>query len=79
MRERLCYKIWHGKVGGNLVAFIDVGMEIDPNGISMILEHMLWYNTDIIVGSKRHPASKVALSINTKLIVLVTPLYVGYS
>lgn len=45
---------------GDLVAFIDAGMEIDPNGISMILEHMLWYNADIIVGSKRHPASKVA-------------------
>jgi hypothetical protein len=45
---------------GDLVAFIDAGMEIDPNGISMILEHMLWYNADIIVGSKRHPASRVS-------------------
>ncbi len=44
---------------GSLVAFIDAGMDIDPNGISMILEHMEWYGADIIVGSKRHPASKV--------------------
>jgi glycosyltransferase involved in cell wall biosynthesis len=44
---------------GELVAFIDAGMEINPNGISMILEHMIWYNADIIVGSKRHPASNV--------------------
>lgn len=44
---------------GDLVAFIDAGMDIDPNGLSMILEHMEWYDADIIVGSKRHPASKV--------------------
>ncbi|MEN9389390.1 MAG: hypothetical protein RLY61_474 [Candidatus Parcubacteria bacterium] len=44
---------------GDYIAFIDAGMEIDPNGISMIMEHMLWYNADIIVGSKRHPASRV--------------------
>jgi len=44
---------------GNLIAFIDAGMDIDPNGISMILEHMEWYEADIIIGSKRHPASQV--------------------
>ena len=44
---------------GDYVAFIDSGMDIDPNGISMILEHMEWYEADIIVGSKRHPASKL--------------------
>lgn len=44
---------------GDLVAFIDAGMDIDPNGISMVLEHMEWYEADIIVGSKRHPASQV--------------------
>ncbi len=44
---------------GNRIAFIDAGMDIDPNGISMILEHMTWYKADIIVGSKRHLASKV--------------------
>ena len=44
---------------GDYIAFIDSGMEIDPNGISMLLEHMEWYNADIIVGSKRHPASVV--------------------
>ncbi|MBI4990591.1 glycosyltransferase [Candidatus Gottesmanbacteria bacterium] len=47
------------KATGDYIAFIDAGMEIDPNGISMLLEHMEWYNADIIVGSKRHPASIV--------------------
>ncbi|MEK7594966.1 MAG: glycosyltransferase [Patescibacteria group bacterium] len=47
------------KSKGDLVAFIDAGMDIDANGISMLLEHMQWYKADIMIGSKRHPASKV--------------------
>lgn len=53
---------------GDYVAFIDAGMEIDPNGISMILEHMEWYHADIIVGSKRHPASQVNYPLDRKII-----------
>ena len=55
------YAVRYGmaRAKGDYIAFIDSGMEIDPNGISMILEHMVWYGADIIVGSKRHPASKV--------------------
>ena len=44
---------------GDIVAFIDAGMDINPNGLSMLLEHFEWYDADIIVGSKRHPVSKV--------------------
>lgn len=44
---------------GDPVAFIDAGMDLDPNALGMLLEHMLWYRADIIVGSKRHPASRV--------------------
>lgn len=47
------------KAHGDYVMFIDAGQEIDPNGISMLIEHMEWYQADIIVGSKRHPASYV--------------------
>lgn len=44
---------------GDIIAFIDAGMDLNPNGLSMCLEHFEWYSADIIVGSKRHPASKV--------------------
>ncbi len=47
------------KSKGDIIAFIDSGMDINPNGLSMLLEHFEWYDADIIVGSKRHPASKV--------------------
>lgn len=44
---------------GNLVSFLDSGMDISPRGIMMLMAHMDWYNADVIVGSKRHPVSKV--------------------
>lgn len=56
------------KTKGDYIAFIDAGMEIDPNGISIILEHMEWYNADIIVASKRHPASQIKYPLDRKII-----------
>lgn len=44
---------------GDLVSFLDSGMDISPKGIMMLMAHMEWYNADIIVGSKRHSASMV--------------------
>ncbi|OGK51477.1 hypothetical protein A3B02_02670 [Candidatus Roizmanbacteria bacterium RIFCSPLOWO2_01_FULL_42_14] len=55
---------------GDYVMFIDAGEEIDPNGISMLLEHMEWYEADIIVGSKRHPASIVHYSVARRILSL---------
>lgn len=48
------------KSKGEFVAFIDAGMEIDPKGIPLLVEHMIWYDSDVIVGSIRHSASKVS-------------------
>lgn len=47
------------KSRGDVIAFIDSGMDLDPNGLSMLLEHFEWYKADVMVGSKRHPVSKV--------------------
>lgn len=47
------------KSKGEIIGFIDSGMDLNPNGLSMLLEHFEWYKADIIVGSKRHPVSKV--------------------
>lgn len=44
---------------GDLISFLDAGMEISPASIMMLMAHMHWYNADIIVGSKRHPVSRV--------------------
>jgi len=53
---------------GDYIMFMDSGMEIDPNGIFMLIEHMEWYNADIIVGSKRHLASQVDYTFQRKLL-----------
>lgn len=47
------------KSRGDIIAFIDAGMDLNPNGLSMLLEHFEWYKADIIIGSKRHPVSIV--------------------
>lgn len=55
------YAVRYGmaRAKGNLIAFIDAGMDLNPSGISILLEHFKWYNADIIVGSKLHPVSRV--------------------
>lgn len=55
---------------GDIIAFIDAGMDINPNGLSMCLEHFEWYDADIVVGSKRHPASKVIYPWQRKILSL---------
>ncbi len=44
---------------GDVIVFIDAGGDIRPEGVSMLLAHFRWYNADVVIGSKRHPASKV--------------------
>lgn len=63
------YAVRYGmaRAKGDLIAFIDSGMDINPNSISMVLEHMEWYGSDIIVASKRHTASKVNYSFLRKI------------
>ena len=58
------------RASGDYIAFIDAGMEIDPNGLSLIIEQLEWYQADIIVGSKRHPASLVKYPFERKVISL---------
>lgn len=55
------YAVRYGmkKAKGELISFLDAGMEISPKSITMLMAHLEWYNADIIVGSKRHPVSRV--------------------
>lgn len=53
---------------GDIIGFIDSGMDLNPNGLSMLLEHFEWYGADIIIGSKRHPVSKIKYPIDRKLV-----------
>lgn len=55
---------------GQIVGFIDSGMDLNPNGLAMLLEHFEWYDADIIIGSKRHPVSKVSYPWQRKILSL---------
>ncbi len=54
------YAVKYGmlKAKGDVIGFIDGGMDISPTGISILLDSMLWKDADIVVGSKLHPESK---------------------
>lgn len=55
------YAVRYGmrKAKGHLISFLDAGMEISPKSLMMLMAHMEWYNADAIIGSKRHPVSRV--------------------
>lgn len=64
------YAVRYGamKGTGDIIGFMDAGMDIDPNGISMLLNHMIWYNAHVIVGSKLHPVSQVKYPFYRKVL-----------
>ncbi|QQS38631.1 glycosyltransferase [Candidatus Woesebacteria bacterium] len=61
------------EANGDLISFMDAGRDIKEKGIMMLLAHMEWYDADVIVGSKRHPASKLDYPLLRRI------LSVGYS
>jgi len=56
---------------GSIIAFIDAGSDLNVNGLSLALEHMKWYEADIIVGSKRHKASRVSYPLQRKILSFI--------
>lgn len=72
------YKTNHGKgyavrfgmakSKGDIIGFLDAGGDIHADGLSMMLAHYYWYHADIIVGSKRHPASKIRYPNERKIL-----------
>lgn len=64
------YAIRYGmaRARGGLIAFIDAGSDLAATGIGLALEHLKWYQADIIVGSKRHHASRVHYPFQRKVL-----------
>ena len=64
------YAVKYGmkKAGGDVIGFIDAGMDISPASISMLINHMIWYDADVIVGSKLHPVSQVEYPLARRIL-----------
>lgn len=56
------------KAKGDIIGFIDAGMDLDPKEISIMLGIMQSNNADIVIGSKLHPKSKVNYPVGRKIL-----------
>jgi len=64
------YALKHGFkfATGDLIIFFDAGLEFDPVHIKEILEYYKKYRIPVIIGSKRHPASKVIYPLKRRVL-----------
>jgi dolichol-phosphate mannosyltransferase len=60
----------------DLVAFIDADLNIPPRQILRFLEYMDETKADVVVGSKKHPASKVNYPLERRILSEIYYLYV---
>jgi glycosyltransferase involved in cell wall biosynthesis len=52
---------------GELVTFIDADMELDPRAIRSFVQLMQEHDHDVVIGSKRHPRSRVRYPLLRRL------------
>jgi len=64
------FAIKHGveEAKGDIIGYIDAGMDLDPKEISIMLDIMDWNKADIVIGSKLHPDSKVNYPLSRKIL-----------
>lgn len=65
------------KAKKEIIGFIDSGMDIDPNEISLMIDIMEWNNADIIIGSKLHAESKVNYPLSRRILSWGYRAYTG--
>jgi glycosyltransferase involved in cell wall biosynthesis len=56
------------KARGDVIGFIDAGMDLEVSAIGMLLDYMLLHDADIIIGSKLHPDSVVKYPMQRKIL-----------
>lgn len=63
---------------GDYILFIDGGMELHPKDIKIFLGLMSLYDADIVIGSKRHPQSKVYYPIYRRFLSSIYQMLIRY-
>lgn len=74
------YAIRYGMVRskGTIVGFIDAGMDLNPNGLLPVISFLEKENMDIVVGSKRHEASKLRYPLDRKILSVISQLFIRF-
>lgn len=72
------YAVRYGmaRAKGHIIAFIDSGGDLNPTGISLMLNIMEWNGADIVVGSKLHPDSKVNYPNSRRILSFFSQLWI---
>lgn len=61
-------KLGVSKAKGDVIGFMDAGMDLDPNAIPLLLDLMKFHDADIVIGSKLHPESHVDYPITRRVL-----------
>lgn len=61
---------------GEFVCFIDSGIDLNPNGLSILLEYLELYDADIVIGSKRHADSLVIYPWDRRIISFLSQVFI---
>ncbi|MGE0527840.1 MAG: glycosyltransferase family 2 protein, partial [Bdellovibrionales bacterium] len=64
------------KATGDFILFIDGGMEIHPKEIRIFMGLMSLYGSDIVIGSKRHPQSRIEYPWYRRLLSWIFQMFV---
>ena len=79
------YAVKYGmlKAKGDVIGFMDAGMDINSATIPLLLDLMKFHDADIVIGSKLHPESKVNYPTTRKILSLgyriLTELLFGFA
>ncbi|HSX09855.1 MAG TPA: glycosyltransferase [Candidatus Saccharimonadales bacterium] len=72
--QAIRYGMLHAK--GDIVGFIDAGMELNPKGLAILWNDFINKKADIVIGSKRHPLSKVSYPLKRKIISHISQKFI---
>lgn len=53
---------------GDVIGFLDAGGDLKPQSLPLMLTNFEFENADVVIGSKRHPESKVAYPTYRKIV-----------
>lgn len=69
-------KYGFGQARGELIVFYDTGLNFPPSQIAEFIQVMRQSGSDLVIGSKRHPRSKVDYPFKRRVISLLAQLCV---